>query len=124
MQDARRHQPASAGLQVVGLGVIEDAVVAFVPAIQAADDVLFGRTRFEAEKSVREVVADGVELRWKVIGLGFALLADEFGLGVVLVHVVWDRPEVVEKLGVNRPPLVLVPERFADQALAFEANGV
>jgi len=41
MQDARRHQPPRCPLQPIRLRKIENAVVAFVPALQAAADVLW-----------------------------------------------------------------------------------
>ena len=58
VQDAGRHQPAGAGLQPIGLAEVEDAVVALVPAFQAAADVVLGRARLQAEEGVGEVVAE------------------------------------------------------------------
>ena len=104
--------------------MIEDAVVALVPVLQAAHDVVLRRAGFEAEEGVGEIVADGVELRWKVIRLRFALLPDLGRLRVVLVHVVRDRPQVVEELAVDRPALVLLPDGLADQRCPFELDGV
>ena len=109
VQDAGRHEPAGAGLEAIRLAEVEDAVVALVPAFEAAANVLLRRAGLQAEEGVGEVVADGVELRRKVVGLGLALLADQRGLGVVLVHVVRDRPHVVEELAVHRPAAVLRP---------------
>ncbi len=122
VQHARRHEPAGAGLQTVGLGVAEDAVVALVPAFQAAADVGLGGAGFQAEEGVREVVTDGVELGWKVIRLRLTLLSDFRSLLVVLVHVVGDRPQVVEELAVDRPPRVTVPDRLADQLRALQRH--
>ena len=124
VQDAGRDQPAGAGLQAIRLAVVEDAVVALVPAFQAAADVVLGRAGLQAEEGVGEVIADGVQLGWKIIRLRFTLLADQGRLRVVLVHVVGDRPQIVEELAVDRPALVLVPKRGANQLLAFEADGV
>jgi hypothetical protein len=73
VEDARRDEPAGAGLQAIGLRVVEDAVVADVPAFETAAEVFLGRPRLEAEKRVGEIVADGVQLRWKIVGLGFTL---------------------------------------------------
>src|SRR5688572_1840731 len=52
-------------------------------------------------KKVGEVVARVVELRRKVVGLRLALLADQGGLLIVLVHVMGNRPHVVEELAVH-----------------------
>src|SRR5262245_2316972 len=54
VQNARWNQPASAGLQAVSLGEIENAVVALGPTLQAAADVILGRSRFQAEKGIGE----------------------------------------------------------------------
>ena len=124
VQDARRHQPAGARLQAIGLAVVEDAVVALVPALQAAADVLLGRAGLQAEEGVGEVVADGVQLRWKIVRLRFTLLTDEGGLRVALVHVMRDRPEVVEELAVDGPALIAVPDGRADQSRPLGGHGV
>ncbi len=104
------NQPAGAGLEAIGLGMIQDAVVALVPALEAAVDVGLGRPRLQAEEGVREVVAGPVELGREVVALGLPFAAELGGLFLVLVHVVRDRPEVVEKLAVDRPALVGIPE--------------
>ena len=124
VQDAGRHQPAGARLEAVRLGEVQDAVVALVPVGEALADVGLGRARLEAEERVGEVVADRVELRREVVRLRLALLADLGGLGAVLVHVVGDRPHVVEELAVDRPALVLRPDRRADEALALDLDGL
>src|SRR5262249_29624079 len=113
-----------AGMEPIGLAEVEDAVVAFVPALQAATDVGLGRAGLQAEKRVGEVVAGGVELRWKIIRFRFTLLTYQPGLFVALVHVVRDRAQVVEKLTVNGPALILVPDRRTYQARAVQADGV
>ena len=110
------------GLQAIRLAIVEDAVVALVPALQAAADVVLGRARLQAEEGVGEVVADGVELRREIVRLRLTLLTDQRRLLVALVHVVRDRPQVVEELAVDRPALVLVPDRRADQRRAFAAR--
>ena len=60
VQDARRHQPARAGLEPVCLAEVEDAIVPFVPAFQATADVGLGRSRLQAKKGVGKVVAHRV----------------------------------------------------------------
>src|SRR5260370_18935004 len=58
-----------------------------------------------------------VKLGWKIIRFWFTLLFDEGRLLVVLVHVVRDRPEIVEELAVNGPTLVLSPNVRSNQVL-------
>src|SRR6185295_5605813 len=41
-----------------------------------------------------------------------------------LVHVMWNRPHVVEELGINRPPFVFVPNSFADDIRAAFCNSL
>ena len=56
---------------------------------------------------------------WReIITLGLAFLADEFGLLLALVHVMRNRPHVVEKFGINRPAAIFFPDRFSDQCRA------
>ena len=97
---------------------IEDAVVALVPVLQALADLRLGRAGLEAHERVGEVVADVVVLRREVVALGLAFLADQLRLLGALVHVVRDRAHVVEELRVDRPLLVLVPDRLADERCA------
>ena len=74
VQDARRHQPAGAGLEPISLTVVQDAVVTFVPAPEAAANVGLGGPRLQAEERIRKVVPRGVQLGWKIIRLWFTLL--------------------------------------------------
>jgi hypothetical protein len=118
VKDARRNQPAGAGLEALLAGESEDAVVAFVPVLKAAADLGFGRAGFEAHEGVGEIVADIVVLWREVVGFGFAFLADELGLFGILMHVVRDGSHVIEKLGIDRPLLVFLPNLFADDGCA------
>ena len=122
MQHVGGNQPAGAGLESIGLGKIEDAVVPLVPALEAAVNVGLGRAGLEPEERVGEVVAGPVELGREIIALGLALAAQLGGLLLVLVHVVRDRPQVVEELAVNRPALVGVPHAAADHLGAEELD--
>ena len=85
-------------------------------------DVGLGRAGLEAQERVGEVVAGPVELGREIIALGLALAAQLGGLLLVLVHVVGDRPEVVEELAVDRPALVGVPQAAADHLGAEELD--
>ena len=124
VEDARSDHPARAWLQTVGLGEIEDAVVALVPVFDAAAHLLAGGAGLEAHEGVGEVVADGVHLGREVIGLGLAFLAHQRGLFGVLVHVVGDGAHVVEELGIHRPLLVGVPDGVADDLAAENVHRV
>ena len=124
MENTRRHQPAGAGLQAVALAVVQDAVVPLVPALQAAADVDLGRAWLQAKEGIGEIVTDRVELRWKIVGLRLALLAHQVRLGVVLMHVMRNRSEIIEELAVDRPTFEALPDILADQARAFLGHGI
>ena len=94
--------------------MVEDPVVTLVPALEAAMNVGLGRAGLEAHERVREQVAGPVELRREIIAFGLSLAAEQGGLLLVLVHVVGNRPEIVEKLAVDGPALVGIPEIAAD----------
>jgi len=124
VQHARRHRPPRAPLQPIGFGEIQNSVVALVPVLQALADLGFGCARFQAEERVREGVVAVVVLRGEVVGFRFPLLSRQLGVLEPLVHVVRDRPHVVEELGVHGPALVLVPQRLAHHANAGLGHGV
>ena len=124
MQHARRDQPAGAPLQTVGLGEVDDPVVAAVPVLEAAADVVLRGARLQPHEGVGEVVVAVVVLRRKVVALRLAFLADELGVVERLVHVVRDRPHVVEELRVDGPLLVAIPDRLPDKLRAPLAHRV
>ncbi len=98
----------------------EDAVVALVPVLQAADHIGLGGPRLQAHEGVVEVILGGVELRGKVVALGLTLLAGQRGVLGLLVHVVGDGAHVVEELRVDGPAAVFFPNGLADDPpLAF-----
>ena len=76
---------------------VENAVVAFVPIREALAHLRLGRAGLEAHEGVREIVADVVVLRRKIITLRLAFLPDQLGLFGVLVHVMRDGAHVVEE---------------------------
>ena len=86
--------------------------------------LVLGRAGLQAHEGVAEVVIDVVVLRREVVALGLAFLADELGVGRALVHVVRDRPHVVEEFGIDGPAVVFLVHRFADQARAGFGDGV
>ena len=124
VKDGRRDQPAGAGLEAIRLGMVEDAVVARVPAFEALDDVVSGRAGFKTHEGIGEIVAGGVQLRREVVAFGLPLAADLRGLLGGLMHVVGDGAHVVEKLAVDGPFLVLRPDRLADDLGAVGVDGV
>ena len=107
VQNAGVDLPPAAGLQLVRARVVEDAVVALVPALQAAAHVVARGAGVEAHEGVGKIVVLEVVLRREIVGLGLALLADARGELVVLVHVVRNRAEIVEELAEQVPAAVL-----------------
>src|SRR6266851_4747099 len=63
VQNTRVYLPSRAGLQLVCLGVIEDSVVAFIPALQTAPDIFPRSSRLEAHERIGEVVVLEIVLR-------------------------------------------------------------
>src|SRR5205807_5223410 len=97
VEDARADEPAGAGLEAIRLREIKDAVVALVPILKTLPHLRLRRAGFEAEESVRKIVAHVVVLRRKVVTLRLAFLADQLRLFLALVHMMRDRPHVVEE---------------------------
>ncbi len=64
-----------------------------------------------------------VVLRREVVAFWLPLLAGQRRVLEALVHVMWDRTEVIEELAVHRPALVFVPHRLADQPRAVFCDG-
>ena len=124
VKNARIDQPTGAYFQAVSLGKIEDAVVALVPIADALLDLLLRRAGLEAHEGIGEIVADGIVLRREVVGLGFAFLADQLRLRGALVHVVRDRPHVIEELRVDGPLFVFFPDRGTDECGAGVGHGL
>src|SRR5207237_760540 len=98
-------------------------VVSLVPALQAAAEIRLGRAGFQTEESEGEIVAGPVELRREIIALGLALAPEPGRLLLVLVHMMGDRPQVIEELAVDRPALVGRPQGFADHLRAELDDG-
>ena len=86
------------GFELVRFREVQDAVVAFVPAFQAAPDFVLGRAWLQAHERVREIVAFEIVLRREIVGFGFSVLAHELCSFIVLVHVVGNGPEIIEEL--------------------------
>ena len=112
------------GLQAVGLGEIQNAVVAFVPAFEAAAHVVARGAGFEAHEGVGEMVVGEVVLRREVVGLGLALLSDAGGELVGLMQVMGNGTEVVEELAEQVPAAVLAHDLGAEEEIAVAFDGV
>src|SRR5439155_24121780 len=111
--------PTGTGMEPIGLTAIQDTVVALIPALESIADICPGRAGLKTEKCVRKIVTKVIELGWEVVRLRLALLAHQRGLGVVLVHVVRDRAQIIEELAVHRPAAEAVPQGTADQPWTF-----
>src|SRR5215471_13591467 len=103
MKDSSVHLPSRSRLKPIRTRVIQNAVIAFVPILQASHDVILRRSRLQSKKRVREIVLHDVVLRREVIRLRLAALADFLSEFIALVHVMRDRTKVVEKLAQDIP---------------------
>ena len=124
MEHARRHIPARARLQAIGLGQVGDLVVALVPDLQAVAHLLLRRARLQAEEGVGEGAAVVVELGRVEIGLRFRRHPHQLGVLLALVQVVGQRVPVVEEFRVHGPLAVGVPQLLAQQLGAQLADHV
>ena len=105
MQDAWVYLPPAARLETIGAGVEDDSVVPAIPVLQAAVDIFFCGSGLEAHVGVGEVTAELIVLRRKVISFRLALVSNQFGEFVALVHVMRNRAQVVEELAQQIPAL-------------------
>ncbi len=104
--------------------MIEDAVIAFVPALQAAAHVVARSAGLEAHEGVGEIVVLEIVLGREVVGLGLALLSDARGELIGLVEMVGNGAEVVEEFAEQVPAAVAAHDVGAEEAIAFEFDGV
>ena len=124
MQDARVDQPTGTGLELIGLGKLEDLVVTLVPVGDALTHLCLGRARLKTHESVGEIIPDVIVLRGEVIRFRFTFEPEQLRLFGVLVHVVRDRTHVVEKLGVDGPLLIFLPDGGANKFGAEFGDGL
>ncbi len=71
-----------------------------------------------------KVVLDLVVLRREVVRLGLAFAADQLCLRIGLVHVMRNRPHVVEELAEQIPAAVAVHHRRPEQQVARDLDGL
>src|ERR1700722_19017994 len=119
MKDAWRNQPASAWLKPVGLRIVENTVVAFVPPGKTPTDVFFCRAWLKTKVSVRKIARSCIQLGREVVTFWLAFPSYQLRLLLTLVEVMGDWAKIVEELAVNRPALVGVPQRAPDQPWPF-----
>ena len=142
MQDAGIDLPPFAGFQPIRARVIQNPVVALIPILKAAVNIVFGRAGLEAHERVREIVVDLVVLRRKVIRFRLALwptsLANSSlwcmwcGIGPMLsknLHSRFQPPSrcitsrAKQKIARDLDRILqqeLAPRRLANEAQAFE----
>ena len=65
-----------------------------------------------------------VELRRKIIGFGFAFLANQSSFFIVMVHMMGEWTHVVKKLGIHGPALVFIPESVSNEFTFQFINGI
>src|SRR5881296_1673839 len=104
--------------------MIQNAIVALIPILQTAHDIIFGCAWLQTKERVRKIVLNDVVLRREVIRFGFAFLADFFGKLVALMHVMRDWTEVIEKFAENIPSALTGHHIGADQGIARNFHGI
>ena len=124
VQNTRRNQPTGASLEPISAAEVEDSVVAFVPIFQTTANIFRLRARFEPHERISKVVVDVVQLWREIITFRLPFLADQRRVFETLVHVVRNRPHVVKELGIDRPAVVLVENRFADDVAAAFGDSI
>ena len=118
MQNARIDLPPGSRLQLVGSRVIQNAVVALIPALQAAPQSSLRRARLQPHERVREIVVLEVVLRREIVRFRLALLPHARGEFIVLVQVMRDRPQVVEELAQQVPAAISLHTSGAKKLVA------
>src|SRR5262252_8887812 len=98
--------------------MIQNAIVALIPILQTAHDIVFGCARLQTKERVRKIVLNDVVLRREVIRFRFTSLADFFGKLLALMHVMRDWPEVIEKFAEDIPSTLAGHHIGADQGVA------
>ena len=78
-------------------------------------NVFFCGSGLQAHVSVGKVIANLVVLRREIVGFGFALVSDQLGELVALMHVVRNRAHVVEKLAEQIPALFTLHDVRTEQ---------
>ncbi len=124
VQNSRIDLPASAGLELIGAGEIEDAVVAFIPLFETTAEVSLRCPGVQTHEGVGEVVLFEVVLRREVVGFGLAVLAYKRGLLVALVQVVRNGAEVIEELAKQIPAAILLHHGRAQEAISGGFDGL
>src|SRR5262249_58482024 len=92
--------------------MIQNSIVALIPILQTAHDIIFGCAWLQTKERVRKIVLNDVVLRREVIRFGFAFLADGFCKLLALMHVMGGWGEGIEKFAEDiSSPLPRHPHR-------------
>src|SRR4029077_8414542 len=110
MQDARVDEPSRTRLEPIGFGEIENPVIALIPVLKTSANLRPAGARLETHERVGKIVAYVVVLRRKVVRLRLAFLPHQGSLSRILMHVMRNWSHVVEKLRIDWPSLVFVPD--------------
>src|SRR5262245_31200096 len=104
--------------------MIQNAIVALIPILQTAHDIILGCAWFQTKECVRKIVLYDVVLRREVGGLRFASLAVLFGKLLALMHVMGHWTEVIEKYAEDIAPTHAGHHIGADQGVARNFHGI
>src|SRR5262249_49245348 len=104
--------------------MIQNAIVALIPILQTAHDIIFGCAWLQTKERVREIVLNDVVLRREVISFGFSSFVDFFSKLVGLMHVMGDWAEVIEKFAEDIPSAFPGHYIGADQGVARNFHGI
>ena len=115
VQHPRRHIPAGTRLKPVGLRNIGNLVITLRKVNQTLTHIIFGCPGGKAEKGIGKIRTVVVNLRRKIIGLGFTLLSGQCGMFITMMNMMRQRPLVIKEFGVHRPALMRTPDTLAKQ---------
>src|SRR6185437_11214555 len=107
MQNTRIDLPSRAGLQPISLRMIKDAIVALVPALQAAPDIVARRAGLKTHEGIRKIVVLEIVLRREIVSFRFGIAANAPRRFFALVHVMGNRPEIIEEFAQDVPAAAL-----------------
>jgi hypothetical protein len=110
MEDSGWNQPACSRFEAVGLGKIKDSVITLIPFFEAPPDILLLGAGLKSKIGMRENSGRSIELRRKIVALRLAFAAHKLCLFLALMQVMRYGAEIVKKLTVDRPAMVLVRE--------------
>jgi hypothetical protein len=123
VQNTRIDLPARARLQLIGFGVIENAVITLVPAFQASPHVVLRGPGFEAHERVRKMVVLEIVLAREVVSFRLSPPPHPLRVLVGLMHVMRDGAEVVKEFAEQVPSTLLAHHIGAQEHVADLLDG-